>query len=74
MPKLFLRCSFLKCREQTLVESVIVKCLPVSLNRVQLLRPQACIGRDAKKSNFLAVWAGGSFLITKWHTAIPILW
>ena len=31
MPKLFLRCSFLKCREQTLVESVIVKCLPVSL-------------------------------------------
>ena len=31
MPKLFLRCSFLKCREQTLVESVILKCLPVSL-------------------------------------------
>ena len=31
MTKLFLRCSFLKCREQTLVESVIVKCLPVSL-------------------------------------------
>ena len=31
MPKLFLRCSFLKCREQTLVESVIVKFLPVSL-------------------------------------------
>ena len=33
-----------------------------------------CVGRDAKKSNFLAVWTGGSFLITKWHTAIPILW
>ena len=46
----------------------------ISSNRVQPLRPQACIGRDAKKSNFLAVWTGGSFLITKWHTAIPILW
>ena len=46
----------------------------ISSNRVQPLRPQACIGRDAKKSDFLAVWTGGSFLITKWHTAIPILW
>ena len=46
----------------------------ISSNRVQPLCPQACIGRDAKKSNFLAVWTGGSFLITKWHTAIPILW
>ena len=46
----------------------------ISSNRVQPLRPQACIGQDTKKSNFLAVWTGGSFLITKWHTAILILW